>query len=60
MALSKRHEGYWTGAFMKWDSLKGAVFADSPLVKSKEYFTVGFAITWIFDQSGKLVEVNDD
>jgi len=60
MALSKRHEGYWTGAFMKWDSLKGAVFADSPLVKSKEYFTVGFAITWIFDKSDKLVEVNDD
>ena len=56
-AFNKRHEGYWTGGFMKWDSLKGAVFADSPLVKSKEYFTVGFAITWILDKSDKLVEV---
>ena len=60
MALSKRHEGYWTGAFMKWDSLKGAVFADSPLVKSKQYFTIGFAITWIFDKSDEMVEVDDD
>lgn len=56
-AFNKRHEGYWTGGFMKWDSLKGAVFADSPLVKSREYFTVGFAITWILDKSDKLVEV---
>ncbi|MDO8990222.1 MAG: MipA/OmpV family protein [Sideroxyarcus sp.] len=56
-AFNKRHEGYWTGGFMKWDSLKGAVFADSPLVKSKEYFTVGFAVTWILDKSDKLVEV---
>lgn len=56
-AINKRHEGYWTGGFMKWDSLKGAVFADSPLVKSREYFTVGFAVTWILDKSDKLVEV---
>ena len=56
-AFNKRHEGYWTGGFMKWDSLKGAVFADSPLVRSKEYFTVGFAVTWILDKSDKLVEV---
>jgi outer membrane scaffolding protein for murein synthesis (MipA/OmpV family) len=59
-AFNKRHEGYWTGGFMKWDNLKGAVFADSPLVRSKEYFTVGFAITWILDKSDKLVEVEYD
>ncbi len=59
-AFNKRHEGYWTGGFMKWDSLKGAVFADSPLVRSKDYFTVGFAITWILDKSDQLVEVEYD
>jgi outer membrane scaffolding protein for murein synthesis (MipA/OmpV family) len=59
-AFNKRHPGYWTGGFMKWDSLKGAVFAGSPLVRSREYFTVGFAITWIFDKSDKLVEVEYD
>ncbi len=60
LALSKRHEGYWTGGFMKWDSLRGAVFADSPLVKTRQYFTVGFVITWVLDKSDKLVEVNGD
>jgi outer membrane scaffolding protein for murein synthesis (MipA/OmpV family) len=59
-AFNKRYETYWTGGFMKWDSLKGAVFENSPLVRSKEYFTVGFAITWIFEKSDKLVEVAYD
>lgn len=61
-AFNKRDkDGRWMGGFMKWDDLKDAVFADSPLVKSKQYFTIGFAVTWTFDRSDKLVEVwNDD
>ncbi len=57
LAFNKRYPGFWVGGFAKWDNLKGAVFADSPLVRSKEYFTVGFAITWILDKSDELVEV---
>ncbi|GAB5605327.1 hypothetical protein TK5_14070 [Sideroxyarcus sp. TK5] len=56
-AFNKRYPGRWVGGFAKWDSLKSAVFAGSPLVRSKQYFTVGFAITWIFDKSDELVEV---
>ncbi len=60
-AFNKREQdGHWMGGFMKWDNLNGAVFADSPLVKSKQYFTIGIAATWTFDKSDKLVEVNDD
>jgi outer membrane scaffolding protein for murein synthesis (MipA/OmpV family) len=60
-AFNKREQdGHWIGGFMKWDNLNGAVFADSPLVKSKSYFTIGIAATWTFDKSDKLVEVNDD
>jgi MipA family protein len=60
-ALNKRYkDGLWMGGFMKWDDLKDAVFADSPLVKSKQYFTIGFAATWTFDKSDKMVEVNND
>jgi MipA family protein len=59
-ALSKRYPGYWTGGFMKWDSLNGAVFANSPLVTSKSYFTIGWAVTWILDKSVTTVEVSDD
>ncbi len=59
-AFNKRYPEYWVGGFAKWDSLNGAVFADSPLVRSREYFTVGIAITWILDKSDKLVEVPYD
>ena len=59
-ALSKRHDGLWMGGFVKWDDLTGAVFADSPLVESKQYFTIGFAATWVLDKSDKMVEVSYD
>src|SRR3546814_5015082 len=41
MSLSKRYPKYWLGAFARWDSLAGAVFADSPLVKRDHYFAAG-------------------
>jgi outer membrane protein len=56
MALSKRFPGYWTSGFVKLDTLQGAAFADSPLVKRKNNATIGFAITWIFAQSATKVE----
>ena len=60
-AFNKRYkDGHWIGGFMKWDDLKGAVFADSPLVRSRQYFTVGIAATWTFNKSDKMVEVNED
>ena len=60
-SFSKRaQDGHWIGGFMKWDNLNGAVFANSPLVKSRQYFTIGIAATWTFNRSDKMVEVNDD
>jgi len=59
-ALSKRHDGLWMGGFVKWDDLTAAVFADSPLVEDKQYFTIGFAATWVLDKSDKMVEVSYD
>ena len=56
-ALSKRYPGFWIGGFLKWDSVSGAVFADSPLVKSANNFTSGFAIAWIFAESTAKVEI---
>jgi outer membrane scaffolding protein for murein synthesis (MipA/OmpV family) len=60
LAFNKRQDKRWMGGFMKWDGLNGAVFADSPLVKSKQYFTIGFAVTWVLDKSDKMVEVSGD
>ena len=56
MSLSKRYPKYWLGAFARWDSLKGAVFVDSPLVKRDDYFAAGVAIAWVLGESSTRVE----
>jgi len=55
-ALSKRFPNYWVGAFLKLDTLQDAVFADSPLVKSKTNISAGFAISWILNKSQTMVK----
>jgi len=59
-SLTRRRGDLWIGAFVKWDDLNGAVFADSPLVQRKQSFAAGFMVAWIFAKSDKLVEVSDD
>lgn len=58
LACNKSQDNLWMGGFMKWDNLKGAVFADSPLVKSRQHFTLGFAFAWVFDKSDRMVDVS--
>lgn len=51
ISASRRfHRRYWLGLFLRYDTLSGAVFADSPLVKQNYSFTAGLAIAWIFSQ----------
>jgi outer membrane scaffolding protein for murein synthesis (MipA/OmpV family) len=59
MAVSKRYDRYWLGAFARWDTLKGAVFANSPLVKRDYYFAAGVGVAWVLGQSSKLVETDE-
>ena len=59
VSMSKRFSGYWVGSFIRYDNLNGAVFADSPLVRQKDYVAAGLAITWIFGESSTRVMVND-
>ena len=59
VSLSKRYPKYWLGAFVRWDSLNGAVFADSPLVRQENYFAAGVAIAWVFKESSTMVEADD-
>ena len=58
-ALSKRFPSYWFGAFVKADSLHGAAFADSPLVKRKYALAGGVAAAWIFAKSTATVEAKE-
>jgi len=59
-SLSRRFGKAWVGAYARWDSLKGATFEDSPLVKRNSYATYGVAVTWTFAQSEDKVEVSRD
>ena len=59
IALSKRFQNYWFGAFVKADSLHGAVFEDSPLLKKKYAISAGVAAAYVFARSGRLVEARD-
>jgi MipA family protein len=59
MALSKRYPGYWVGAFVRYDNLQGAGFADSPLVRTPQYFAAGFAVSWMLGESATQVMTND-
>ena len=58
-ALSRRFPGYWVGAFVRYDNLSGTRFADSPLVRDKQYVAGGFAITWVLGESSTRVRVDD-
>ena len=54
-ALSKRFDRYWVGAYLRYDNLSGAVFADSPLVKTRSYVAGGVGIAWVLGQSTERV-----
>jgi outer membrane scaffolding protein for murein synthesis (MipA/OmpV family) len=55
-ALSRRYPSYWIGAYVRYDTLAGASFADSPLVKTRGYWTLGFGVAWMIAKSTRLVE----
>lgn len=59
VAFSKRFPKYWVGSFVRYDNLSGATFENSPLVRQKDYFAAGIAITWILGESSTRVPVND-
>lgn len=58
MSLSKRFPQYWVGAYMRYDTLAGATFADSPLVKQQNYVAGGIGIAWLIGESSRLVETD--
>lgn len=56
MSLSKRFRRTWVGAFVRWDTLAGAAFVDSPLVRQRSYLAGGVAVSWVFGESVQRVE----
>jgi MipA family protein len=59
VSLTRRYPAYWIGTYLRHDSLAGASFADSPLVRRDSYWSGGFAVVWMIRQSSRLVESVD-
>lgn len=57
LTLSRRFPRYWVGGFVRYDTVAGAVFDDSPLVRKRGAMSAGVAVSWIFGQSSRLVDV---
>jgi MipA family protein len=58
IGLGKTYKQFIFQAFVSTDFLQGAVFEDSPLVKTKTSVMTGFSIAWVFLQSSKRVTVD--
>ena len=58
-ATSRRFGNMWVGGFVRYDSLRGAAFDDSPLVRRSSAVTFGFGISWILATSSELVAASD-
>jgi outer membrane protein len=60
VALSKRYPKFWVGAYVRHDTLAGAAFEASPLVKRDNYWASGVGMAWIIHQSQRLVDDTED
>jgi MipA family protein len=58
-SLTRRYPRFWMGAYLRHDSLAGASFANSPLVKRDSYWSAGVGFAWLIRQSERLVESDD-
>ena len=59
VSLTRRFPGHWCGFFVRHDTLGGASFASSPLVKTNSYWSGGFGVIWVIRRSSQNVESDD-
>jgi len=59
LSLTRRFPGHWCGFFVRHDTLGGASFASSPLVKTNSYWSGGFGVIWVIRRSSQSVESDD-
>jgi len=58
LSVTKRFGHFWFGAFARYDELSGAVFADSPLMRTDHSLMAGFGVAWVFAESKTLVHAS--
>ena len=59
-SITRRFPKFWVGAFARYDTLKGASFEDSPLLRRDYAVMAGIAVAWVFMESQKRVDIEVD
>lgn len=59
LGTSRRFKRFWVFAFARHDSLAGADFLASPLVRSRNYWFGGVGFAWLIGKSSRQVEARD-
>jgi outer membrane scaffolding protein for murein synthesis (MipA/OmpV family) len=59
LTLTKRFPRYWVGGYVRYDNVSGAVYEDSPLFETQHAVAAGVAMSWIFGESARWVEVSE-
>ena len=59
-ALSRRYDRVWVGGFVRADTLRGATFENSPLVRRTSDVAVGIGVAYVFGKSERMVDVAAD
>jgi outer membrane protein len=59
-SITRRFRSVWVGAFARYDTLKGAAFEASPLMRRDYSLMAGVALAWVFAESARKVEVDVD
>lgn len=54
-ALTRRYPAWWIGMYVRHDTLAGASFVASPLVRRESYWSGGFGVAWIIRRSEQQV-----
>ncbi len=57
--VSRRIGKLWLGAYVRGDSVAGAAFGPSPLVKKSNQLSYGLALSWVFAVSDERVAADD-
>ena len=58
-ALSRRHDNGFAGVFVRYDTVRGAVFENSPLVRRRDNLSFGVAFSWVLAASGRRVATDE-
>lgn len=56
---SRRFGPWWVAGFARWDTLRGATFNDSPLVRQREHWSAGIAVAYVFATSSRSAQAEE-